>query len=80
MTLPPFFRGLLRFQFRDDSVEGGFWFAIAVEEERVVYAFPGEVVEPALAVVEVPEGDAGDDVGVFAEETKDLRVLVGLAL
>jgi hypothetical protein len=37
-------------------------------EEGVVDALPGEVVGPALAVVEVPEGDAGDRVGGGAEQ------------
>ena len=41
---------------------------------------PGEVVEPALAVVEVPEGDAEDLVGVFVEDPEDAGVLLGLAL
>lgn len=46
----------------------------------MVYAVPGEVVEPALAVVEVPEGDAEDLVGVFVEDLENAGVLLGLAL
>src|SRR5688572_2187803 len=61
-------------------MESGFWFAFAVEEERMVYARPGEGVEPALSVVQVPEGYARDDVGIFTKQTKELRVLVGLSL
>lgn len=62
----------------DDAVEGGFGLEVAVEEEGVVLAFPGEVVEPALSVVEVPEGDALDGVGVSGVELEELGVLLGL--
>lgn len=62
----------------ENGVEGGFGLALAIEEEGVVDAVPGEVVEPALAVVEVPEGDAGDDVGVFDEDFEEAGVLFGL--
>jgi len=45
----------------DQGVEGGLGFHLAVEEEGVVgAAADGEMVQPGLAVVEAPEGDAGD--------------------
>ena len=51
--------------------------ALAVEEEGVVGALPGEGVEPAVAVVEVPERDAFDDVAVVDEELEEGGVLTG---
>jgi hypothetical protein len=45
----------------------------------VLGAPPGEGVEPAPAVVEVPERDPGNRAGVPAEEAEQLGVLVGLA-
>ena len=45
---------------------------IAVEEEGMVGAFPGPLVEPSLAVVEVPETDAGDVVRVIGEDLEQL--------
>ena len=63
----------------EDGVVGGFGLALAVEEEGMIGALPGEVVEPALAVVEIPERDADDDVRIAPEERKELGVLFGLA-
>jgi len=64
----------------DDRVESGLWFTFAIEEERMVYALPGEGVQPALAIVKVPERNARNDIGVFAKETKELCVLLGLPM
>ncbi len=41
---------------------------------------PWEIVEPALAVVQVPEGDAFDHVVVFVKEPEQRRILLGLFL
>lgn len=71
---------LLALQFFDDGVVGGLGLAFAVEEERVVDAVPGKIIEPALAVVEVPEADADDGVAVFVEDGEEFCVLVGLTL
>jgi hypothetical protein len=38
--------------------------ACAVEEQRVLHPLPRQPVEPALAVVQVPERDPRDDIGV----------------
>jgi hypothetical protein len=46
----------------------------AIEEKRVVHPFPGKVVEPTLAVVQVPEGHPRNDIGVLAEEAEELCV------
>lgn len=63
-----------------DGVKRGFGPAVAVEEQGVIDTSPGEVVEPALAVVEVPEGDAFDDVGMPSEESEQPGILLGLAI
>ena len=40
---------------------------VAVEEQRVIDAPPGETVEPTLAVVQVPEGDPLNEVAVLVK-------------
>lgn len=57
-----------------NSIETGFGFLVAIEEEGMVGAFPGEVVKPASAVVQVPEGDPCNDVPVVVEELKEGEV------
>jgi hypothetical protein len=64
----------------EDGIVGGLGLAGPIEEEGMVDSFPGEIVEPALAIMKIPEGDADDLVGIFFEETKEAGVLFRLAL
>ena len=57
-----------------DSVEGGFGFILAVEEQGPA------VGAPRHAVVHAPEGDDLDRVLVLDEEAKQVRPLLGSAL
>lgn len=41
-------------------------FSSAVKQQRVVHPPPRKAIQPALAVVKVPEGDARDEIGVLA--------------
>ena len=41
---------------------------------------PGEIIEPALAVVQIPEGDSGDDVAVFVKQLEQRDILFNLLL
>src|SRR3954454_10310891 len=65
-------------QRRVHRIEGRLWAAITIEEQRVIDAPPGEVVEPALAVVQVPEGNSHDEIAVLVEELEQLHVLLDL--
>src|SRR5207302_8356123 len=60
-------------QRRVHRVEGRLRPAMAIEEQRVIDATPGEVIEPALAVVQVPEGNPLDEVAVLVEERSEER-------
>ena len=60
--------------------EGGLRRGPAVEQQGVLGVLPGEAVEPAPAVVEVPEGHAADRLGAVAEQPEQVGVLAGLAL
>lgn len=44
------------------------------------HACPGKLIQPALPVVQVPERDARDDIGVLAKQAEELPVLFGLPL
>src|SRR5687767_6407283 len=78
---PKGFGSLLRLlQLSDDGIESGLWFAFAIEQQRIIYAPPGESVQPALAVVQIPERDAHNDIGILAKQPKELCILIGLSL
>jgi hypothetical protein len=61
------------------GLEGGLRPAGAVEQERVVGAFPGPGVEPAVAVGDAPERDAVDVPAVGDDRREDLAVDLRLA-
>jgi len=58
-----------------DVVVGRFGVALAIEEQRVVGATTnGEGVEPGIAIVDAPEGDAGDGVAVLQKYLEKIGV------
>ena len=59
-------------------MEGRLGLGIAIEEETVVDALPGPVIEPTAAVAEAPEGDAIDVFDVGYDGTHGLAIGVGL--
>ena len=68
----------LHHEFLHHGVESRLGLALPIEEQRVVHALPRKIVQPALAVVQIPERDAVDDVVILAEKPKELRILLGL--
>ena len=62
----------------DDAVERGFRFEISIKEQRMIGAIPGEVVQPALAVVEIPEAHTLDGISVLRVDGEELGVLLRL--
>jgi hypothetical protein len=50
-------RSGLDYELLHHGVEGRLGLALPIEEQRVVHALPRKIVQPALAVVQVPEGD-----------------------
>ena len=69
----------LDYEFLHHGIVGRLGLALPIEEQRVVHALPRKIVQPALAVVQVPERHAVDDVIILAEESEQLGVLLGLA-
>jgi hypothetical protein len=45
----------------------------------MVDPFPREIIQPALSIVQVPERDPVDDIGVLAEQPEELAVLIRLS-
>ena len=61
-----------------DRAKGRLGLAVAVEQQRVFGVLPRECVEPASAVVEVPEGDPRNRVGPDVKHLEQIGVLPGL--
>jgi hypothetical protein len=74
------FVGSLTSPHAHDRAEGGLRLDLTVEEKRVLGVPPGEGVQPASPVVEVPERHSPDRVGAFAEQSKQVGLLSGLPL
>src|SRR5262245_11966351 len=52
----------------------------AVEEQGIIHSPPRKVVQPAFAIVQVPERDACNNVTVLPENAEELGVLLCLSL
>lgn len=56
------FRSGSSLQRGDHGMERGLRFSLAIEEQRMIDTAPRKTVQPALAIVQVPEGNAADHV------------------
>lgn len=62
------------------GAEGRLGPGIPVKEERVVDSLPRKMIQPTAPIVQVPESDARDCIGMLAEYAEELAVLFGLPL